>query len=949
MNGQTDCSSPHSSDLEIQYTHDTWGRLTKVEKPAGNCTFWEYDAEGRLEKIKERDDCNAGSSGHTIEHTYSLDGLQVETEYKDAAGAVTYRQESEYRADRRLAKLINPVAPSYSRDFDYHDDGMLAEIVFEDGLGKQELDYDDLNRQEELRRYTDSMSFDTWDLTPTEQLDLLAEVEDDDAKALSWVHDDFGRRVKQVSPDSGTTIWVYDRAGSLTDMIVAVGTAGELHHTYTYDDLYRRTTSLFEKTFFDCGASQGADIQTAYDALPSGISCPTGAGCENLEGRTAYIKSLMLCDTNEPDDTIDQETFFSYDDAGRLASTFVRDDTGRTAKTSYSWDENGNLVELERPSGGVMAWTYGSTSSNSDRDKITELLRKVGTSYETVVGDIEYQPFGPMSAYRQENEKNSNPVEVKLTQNLAYRPTEILWEEETSGTDLFEIAYTEDEKGRTVAREFSGGQTDLQDAWYTYDDMDRVLCDAATSGACPTTGSSLKTTLDGSPPYSASGDRTSVKHNSLVYGETSHPYTYVTGSDKLDEVGNGTGDVEYAFDDRGNRTSDDDSELGGVVELDDDRRNFGYDGRGNLSIVGGNYKRDALDDWRWYLLLNVYDERNHRTFKVFYDNETFSSGEAPQWFYYHDAFDRLIEVKHLPDATDTDTYSIYQFFWLGNRPIYYVQIDYPGQTTSRRYLHADEINRPLEAYSHPTSGDTQRVWAINPDLFGWDDIIEGAAVYQPLRFPGQLVDPETTAWADFDDPARPPLHDNHHRVYDPFTGMYLQTDPDIESTWASYGYAEGNPVRKVDPKGRRPRDEWGPDGEIDAVCKNLGEFGGIDFHLCQSPIDFWIPPGGTIVWGGGGGGSGGGFGGGGAGGDFDDITAEREDCVPLGVGECDECCYRNYNNVDAPRCRRIPKWNIPARALCWADAAAIMGGCIASCPRDDLGPLATPTWDWERK
>jgi RHS repeat-associated protein len=196
-----------------------------------------------------------------------------------------------------------------------------------------------------------------------------------------------------------------------------------------------------------------------------------------------------------------------------------------------------------------------------------------------------------------------------------------------------------------------------------------------------------------------------------------------------------------------------------------------------------------------------------------WDDENFGTGEVPQWFHYFDAFDRLIEVKHIPDATDTNTYSIYQFFWLGNRPIYYVQIDFPGQTTTRRYLHADELNRPLEAYSHPSSGNTERVWAINPDLFGWDDVIEGASVYQPLRFPGQLVEPETTAWVDFGDPARPPLHDNHYRVYDPFTGMYLQTDPEIARTWSSYGYAENDPVAKTDPLGL-----W-----VDRLGTNSGE------------------------------------------------------------------------------------------------------------------------------
>ena len=41
-------------------------------------------------------------------------------------------------------------------------------------------------------------------------------------------------------------------------------------------------------------------------------------------------------------------------------------------------------------------------------------------------------------------------------------------------------------------------------------------------------------------------------------------------------------------------------------------------------------------------------------------------------------------------------FSIYEFFWMKNLPVHYFQIDYPSATTTRRYLHVDEIGRPLE-------------------------------------------------------------------------------------------------------------------------------------------------------------------------------------------------------------------------------------------------------------
>lgn len=189
-------------------------------------------------------------------------------------------------------------------------------------------------------------------------------------------------------------------------------------------------------------------------------------------------------------------------------------------------------------------------------------------------------------------------------------------------------------------------------------------------------------------------------------------------------------------------------------------------------------------------------------FKSLSESDAQTFYDDVHWFYYYDHRDRLIEVKHVPDTSASSTYSIYDFYWFEDRPLAYYQHDLPARTLTRRYVHADELGRPLEVWSWPTSGDASRVWAINPDVFGWDEILVGASVYQPLRFPGQYYDEETIAWEDNgDDPARPALHYNWHRTYDPFTGTYLQVDPMVEDTWEAYTYVSQDPVGKVDPTG----------------------------------------------------------------------------------------------------------------------------------------------------
>jgi RHS repeat-associated protein len=798
MNNQTSCTTSNSADLVTTTTYDSAKRVTKIERPLGNCVHRAYDDLGRLHLVRERDDCTVGSGGNTMELTYNDEGLVTKTEYLDASNTVTYRRSTTYGVDRRLYEIINPTQTTKRKTLAYEADGMLASITDEEGVGETEWLYDALNRASVEMRHVDSSNTDDWSIINCLQMDRVFDVTDGDGKSLERTWDDLRRNVKQVTPDSGTSLFFYDAAGNLTEHVEAFNSADELEHNFTYDAQNRiLTEDTGDAACFSLG---GAEIQYTYD---SAGTCST---CANATGRLVKVKTKIACDDSKGDDTFDQLTHFSYDDAGRIVNEFITDDGGRDITQSYGWDKNGNQTSVTPGSGIVATWTYGSGGSNSDAERIVSLTRTVDTTNTTLISNGAWYPFGPIKEYEQANTISGNNLIARFTWDLAHRPTELLWEQESSGTDVFKIAYTLDAQGRVTARDFTSAATGVEDAWYLYDWQDRVTCDATvapTGGTCPTSSSDRKNSLTGSPPYTASGEREVIAHRTNgEFDADTYTYSYLSGTDQIETVvktSNSSGSIDFGWDGRGNRLYDDDDEWA------DDRRDYTYDGRNNLIAVSGKMKISAtvVHD---YTLVNAFDHKNRRFFKSLLDEDT--SVEA-QWFFYYDLQDRLIEVNYTPDIASPSNYQLVQFYWIGDRPVARLQTTYTPTTATqgRRFLHADELGTPLDAWSFPIgSGDAVHAWAFNPDAFGWGRVEVGTTQFQPLRFPGQVADDETIAWyfntgTSAYVRARPPLSENRYRVYDPFTGSYLQTDPLVSSSWNSYAYAENSPTLSTDEDG----------------------------------------------------------------------------------------------------------------------------------------------------
>jgi RHS repeat-associated protein len=801
MAGQTTCTA-NAADLVTSYTRDLSLRLTSVQRPGGQCVFYDYDSRGRLAHVLRRDSCTTSIPGDTQTFTYSTDGQLSKTEIADAANVVTWRQEMTYFDSRRLEKVINPVDVTKWTGLTYDSRGLVTEVAGAGGLSKSAWDYNAEGRVTAEKRYTTSSAFDTWN-TLFDWNGNSSQVTDGDAKVIQSVRDDLGRMVKKVSPDLGgfPTLNGFDERSRLTTMIESFGGAGQMTHTFTYDNLGRYLTGTYAN---GCVGATNPDISTSFDVLPSGVTCPVGVGCARTTGRVAYIKTRLMCDAAQADKSLDQETFFSYDDAGRLIREYIRDDSGRIASQSYTWTQNGELATTTLPSTNITGWAYGTSSNSSDTDRVSAIWRNTGGG--TIIDVVRWYPFGPVQQYNQQNTSGGIPLRTRITRNLAYRITGVFDNEPQTGggAALHSVAVTEDAKGRVTSRDYTPSNpaiAGLYDSFFLYDQQDRVLCETTTSATvCPVSGSTVKNTHSWSPPFTAAGDWKTLQRpwagttglefvfNTDGYGP-SHQVTSVTqltGSPAL-------GITNLAYDTRGDRKFDDN-----VTTQTNDRRDYTYDGRGNLVNVRGQYKKAGT--WRYYDVVSAFDARNRRVFKSFFDE---TDVKTAQWFFYYDARDRLSEVRYTPNTTVPADTTTFQLYWLEGRMVMYYQTDViAGVTTvTKRYVGLDESGRPVDMVCWG-AGDCPRVWSINPSAWGNDTVLVGAGVYQPLLFPGQYRDDETAAWMnDGVTAARPALAWNHARTYDPFTGGYLQVDPLLPQTWSGYGYARSNPVGAIDLTG----------------------------------------------------------------------------------------------------------------------------------------------------
>ncbi|MEU8183481.1 DUF6531 domain-containing protein, partial [Micromonospora sp. NPDC049044] len=755
------------------FTWDRFDRKLSQTDALGRTTRWSYDDDGNLVELTRPDGARASAS---------YDELRQPLVVTDVDGAVWRR---EYDERGNLTMVTDPIG-AVTR-YRYDEAGHLAGVT--DALG-----------------HTLAVA--------TDPTGLISQVTEPTGAVMTYRRDSAGRLAEVIDPLGNTTRLGWTAEGRLAWRRGPDGASEE----WTYDpegNLVSHTDQTGATTEFEIGA---------FDRPVARIG-PDG-------GRLAfaYDTELRLTTVTNPQGLVWR---YDYDPAGRLVAetdfngrtqTYTHDAAGQVVartngvgqSTELVRDLLGNVVE-KRTAEGVTTFGYDpagrlrhATSPEVDlqfeRDPVGRVLAEIRDGQ---VVTSTYDLLG-----RRTHRRTPSGVESVWEYDAGHQPVAL----HTGGAT---VSFTHDAAGRETRR--AVGSLALTQTW---DANHRLLSQILT--ASPTETAAV-------PDL--------VAHRSYQYRADG----YLTGVDdqltgqrrlELDRAGRITAvqaadwTERYAYDDAGN-----------VAHATWAGAGVGGDNR--PGAIGGNLDGDVLGEREYTgtlirragnmryehdtagrVVLRQRKERSTKpsTWRYAWDSEdrlvAVTTPDGTRWRYRYDALGRRVAKQRL--GVDGAVVEQVDFAWDGPRLVEQTRRDSDsgagggggGKTSTWEYLPGtftpisqsdalsdqDEVDRRFYAIVTDLVGTPTEL--VDPDgAIAWQQrtTIWGIPTHQstggvdcPLRFPGQIHDPETGSSY------------NYHRYYDPDTARYASTDVLGLSPGPNPHSYVANPGTQSDPLGLAP-------------------------------------------------------------------------------------------------------------------------------------------------
>jgi RHS repeat-associated protein len=341
---------PNGLSVSLTYypNSDRLETLTQSDGSSSRVTHWSYNAAGKVETITtaygtpQAQTLILGydaalrlirvtdSAGNYVDYTLDGNGNATNISQYGDNGSLLQTLDAVYDDYGRLTSMASGALQLASQTLG-PDNEVLSHT---DGKGtKTSYAYDGLLRLTQEVRDSEG-SYLPVDFA-YDVIDQLSATSVGGAITTTYVTDDLGNRIREVSPDRGTLSYGYDAAGNTTTITNALGQTASI----SYDAAGRPL--LIDREGTD------NDVTFTYDAAPG---CAHGAG--------------QLCKVMDASGNVT----YSYTPFGELAAK-VHTIDGVSYTTSYSYRIDGALANITLPSGRTLSLnydTYGKPDSISD-------------------------------------------------------------------------------------------------------------------------------------------------------------------------------------------------------------------------------------------------------------------------------------------------------------------------------------------------------------------------------------------------------------------------------------------------------------------------------------------------------------------------------------------------------------------------------------------------------
>ncbi|MFK0732348.1 MAG: RHS repeat domain-containing protein [Gloeotrichia echinulata GP01] len=557
---------------------------------------------------------------------------------------------------------------------------------------------------------------------------------------ITMQYDFLGQMTSQTTPDSGTTKYIYDRAGRPRFMVDAVGLASGNILYKKYDVIGR----LIEDGWFKGDWGNGTALQQKADTDPN-YPAPGNWRKRYVydgDGSNPYLIGRLskVLSSNQGDGKTDVEEAYDYDQFGNVASKTLTVTGYAAQKVSYEYDNLDNITKVIYPNNSnipEVVYSYNSLGQTTG----------VGTPNNPKrFATYRYNADGSLGTTTLNNEGIQN----SLTYNSPGWPTHI-GNKKADNSLMMEqsLAYTGNGyqgsgyyNGNIAKNSINYGTwknpPQNYDYQYQYDKLGRLKVAQNGQNGQASLGVGQPTT------YDINGNIQTLKQ-----GDTTNQYEYVQNTDKVNAVRNGSQPQNYSYDANGNVKSASHRQISEIK----------YDPLTQLTTQVQLQGKTSVSF--------KYNGSNQRVLKTSQDS---SGNQTAAKLYVHGLNDYpLLEVSNQ---------SVQYIYGIGgllalikDGKVYTILKDHLGSTR----VVVDEAGTVIAAFDYLPFGDLTGTAYGNPEIISY-------------RYTGQEFDTELG------------LYNYRARFYDPRLGRFYATDPKAQFA-SPYLYAGNNPINMVDPKG----------------------------------------------------------------------------------------------------------------------------------------------------